>query len=71
MATLKKTKKLVFKTDCHLMQVKSIAECILQFFGPSLSYHLSLRPLFSLYLVAVLHIFAQEKVWLGELRALP
>ena len=38
--------KKVFKTDNHLMQVKSIAKCskgsILQHFKPSLSYHLSL-----------------------------
>ena len=27
MATLKKDRKLVFKTNYHLMQVKSIAEC--------------------------------------------
>ena len=36
------------------MQVKSIAECsnrsILQYFGPSLSYHFPLRPLFCLFL---------------------
>ena len=36
------------------MQVKGIAECskgsILQYFGPSLSYHLSLRSLFRLFL---------------------
>ena len=36
------------------MQVKSIAECskgsILQYFRPSLSYHVSLRPLFCLFL---------------------
>ena len=36
------------------MQVKSIAECsegsILQYFQPSLSYHLSLRSLFCLFL---------------------
>ena len=47
MATLKKTKKLVFKTNYRLMQVKSIAECskgsILQYFWPLLSYHLPLR----------------------------
>ena len=53
-ATLKKTKKLVFKTNYRLMQVKSIAESskgsILQFFRPSLSYHLSLRSLFCLFL---------------------
>ena len=52
-ATLKKT-KMVFKTDYRLMQVKSIAECsngsILQYFRPSLSYQLSLRPLFCLFL---------------------
>ena len=51
---LKKDQKLVFKTDYHLMQDKSIAECsmgsILQYFWPSLSYHLSLRPSFCLFL---------------------
>ena len=43
----------VFKTNYCLMQVKSIAEregSILQYFGPSLSYHLSLRSLFCLFL---------------------
>ena len=47
---LKKDQKLAFKTNYLLMQVKSIAECsrgsILQYFRPSLSYHLSLRHLF-------------------------
>ena len=49
----KEDQKLVFKTDYHLMQVQSITEyslwskgSILQYFGPALSYHLSLRPLF-------------------------
>ena len=46
----KEEQKLVLKTDYRLMQVKSIAECsdgsILQYFRPSLSYYLSLRPLF-------------------------
>ena len=41
----KRRRKLVFKSKYHLMQVKSIAECskrsILQYFRPSLSYHLS------------------------------
>ena len=41
-------------TNYCLMQVKSIAECspwsILQYFWPSLSYHLSLRSLFCLFL---------------------
>ena len=32
-------------------------ESILQYFQPSLSYHLSLRSLFRLFLVAVLHRF--------------
>ena len=40
---LKEDKKLGFKTDYCLMQVKSIAECskgsILQYFRPSLGYH--------------------------------
>ena len=50
----KRTPKLVFKTDYLLMQVKSIAECskgsILQYFQPSLSYHLSLKSFFCLFL---------------------
>ena len=41
-----KTVTLVFKTNYRLMQVKIIAECskgsILQYFRPSLRYHLSL-----------------------------
>ena len=41
---------LVFKTDYRLMMAKSIAECsegsILQYFRPSLSYHLSLKSFF-------------------------
>ena len=40
-----------FKTIFCLIQVKSIAECILQYFGPSLSYRLSLRSLFCLFLI--------------------
>ena len=50
----KRRPKLVFKTNYRLMQVKSIAECskgsILHYFQPSLSYHLSLRSLFCLYM---------------------
>ena len=50
----KRRPKLIFKTDYCLMQVKSNAECskgsILQYFGPSLSYHLSLRSFFFLFL---------------------
>ena len=38
------------KTDYCLMQVKNIAESILQYFWTSLSYHLSLRSLFCLFL---------------------
>ena len=46
-----KDKKLVLKTVYHLMQVKSIAEwSILQYFRPSLSYHLTSRSLFCLFL---------------------
>ena len=49
-----KDKKMFNKTNYHLMQVKSIAECskgsILQYFWPSLNYHLSLRSLFCLFL---------------------
>ena len=51
---LKKKAKIRFQDDHSLMKVKSIAECskgsILQYFEPSLSYHLPLRPLFCLYL---------------------
>ena len=53
---LSKAPKIGFKNwpNYHLMQVKSIAECskgsILQYFRPSLSYHLSLRSLFCLFL---------------------
>ena len=51
---LKKNIKIWLKTDHHFMQVKSIAECskgsILQHFGPSLSYYLSLTSLFCLFL---------------------
>ena len=52
--TQKEDQKLVFKRDYRLIQVKRIAECspwnILQCFRPSLSYHLSLRFLFCLFL---------------------
>ena len=48
-----KDRKLVLKTNYHLMLAKSIAECskgsILQYFRPSLSYHLSLQSLFCLF----------------------
>ena len=46
-----KYQKLAFKTGHHSMQVKSVAECILQYFQPSLSYHLSLCSLFCLVLI--------------------
>ena len=51
---LSKTPKIRFKTNYRLMQVKSIAKCskgsIQQYFQPSLSYHLSLKSLFCLFL---------------------
>ena len=51
---LSKRLKLVFKTNYRLIQVKRIAECskgtILQYFRPSLSYHLPLRSLLCLFL---------------------
>ena len=51
---LSKRPKIDFKTNHRLMQVKNIAECskgsFLQYFRPSLSYHLSLRSLFCLFL---------------------
>ena len=51
---LSKIPKIVFETNNRLMDVKSIAECskgsILQYFRPPLSYHLSLRLLFYLFL---------------------
>ena len=47
---LKKDQKLVLKNDNRLMQVESIAECskgsILQYFQPSLSYHLFVFSIF-------------------------
>ena len=50
----KRRPKLIFEDHCRLMQIKSIAECskgsILQYFRPSLTYHLSLRSLFCLIL---------------------
>ena len=50
-ATQNEDQKLVFKTDFRLMQVKSFAEgSSLQYFRPSLSNHLSLRPLFCIFL---------------------
>ena len=46
--------QLFSKTTYRLMQAKSIAECskrsILQYFRPALSYHLSSRSLFCLFL---------------------
>ena len=51
----KDDKQLVFKTYYRLMQVEVIAECskrsILQYFRLSLSYHLSSRSLFCLFLI--------------------
>ena len=51
----KRRPNMVFNTDYRLMQIKSIAECsngsILQYFRPSLSYHMSLRSLFCLFLI--------------------
>ena len=60
--TLSKRPKIgVFKINYRLMQVESFAECskrsILQYFRPSLSYHLSLRSLFCLFLSGRLHRF--------------
>ena len=50
-----------FQTNYRLIQVKSIAECskrgILQYFRPSLSYHLSLRSSFCLFWGTVIHRF--------------
>ena len=49
-----KGQKWVFKTNYCLMQVKSIAECspwsILQYFRPTLSYHMALRPFYCIFL---------------------
>ena len=51
---LSKDRKLVFKTNYRLMQVKSVAKCskaiILQYFRLSLSYNLPLRSLFCIFL---------------------
>ena len=47
---LSKSTKIGFQDQFSLKQVKSIAECFLQYFRPSVSYHLSLRSLFCLFL---------------------
>ena len=69
-----KERKLVFKTNYPLMQVKSIAECskwsILQYFRPSLSYHLSLRSLLCLFLsglFAQVLLYMRSKMYMGNL----
>ena len=53
-ATQKNTKERIFKTDNHLMQVKSIAECsggaFCNTLDPALSYHLFSRPQFYMFL---------------------
>ena len=71
----KEDQKLVFKTDYRLLHVKSIAECpkgsILQYFRPALSLHLSLRPLFCLFLSGSLHLSLRPLFYLflsGRLR---
>ena len=55
MASQKEHQNLVSNTDYRLVQVESIAECspwsILQYFPRSLRYHLSLKPLFCLFLI--------------------
>ena len=60
--------KMVNKTNYRLMQVRCIAECskgsILQFFRPSLSYHLSLRSLFCLFLKGRLGQVLLYSLWL-------
>ena len=51
---LSKRPKIGFKTNYRFMQVNSITECskesILQYFRPSLSYHMSFRSLLCLFL---------------------
>ena len=58
---LSKMLKISFQDQSSLKQVESIAECskgsILQYFRPSLSYHVSLRSLFCRFRVAVLYRF--------------
>ena len=67
---IQKDQKLVFKADYGLMQVKSIAErskgSILQYFRPSLTYHLSLSSLFCLFLSGrlrqiLLYVFSRDR----------
>ena len=57
----KSKRKLVFKSNYGIMQVKSIAECskgsILQYFRPSLNYHWSLSFLFCLFLSGLLRLY--------------
>ena len=71
----KRRPKLVFNTNYHLMQVKSIEECskrsILQYFRPALSYHLSLRSLFCLFLSSRLRQVLLYCFWLVWLSTRP
>ena len=64
---IKRRPKLFSKTDYCLMQVKSIAECslwsVLQYFWPSLSYPLPLRPLFCLFVSGRLRQVLLYKKW--------
>ena len=64
---LSKDRKMIFKTNYRLMQVKSIVECskrsILQYFRPSLSYHLSLRSLFCGFFTQILLYGIMVYVW--------
>ena len=66
----KEDQKWFFKADYPLMQVKSIAECfkgsILQYYRPSLSYHLSLISLFCLFLSGRLRQFLLYASVLGQ-----
>ena len=61
---------MVFKTDYRLMRVKSIAECskesILQYFRPSLSNQLTLRPLFCRFLSGCFTQYLLYIIYLGE-----
>ena len=68
----KRKQKLVFKIDYRLMQVKFIAECsngsILQYFRPSLSYHLSSGSfLLCLFLIGRLRQFLLHLLFISKI----
>ena len=56
-ATQKRSQNMFYNTDNRLIQVKSIAEC----FRPALSFHVSLRHLFCLFLSGRLRVYCTPR----------